>query len=249
MMIKPAFLKAEDQPAVVGHVFGTPMVVKGWTGMPVLELGAWIILSWVAGQKLPDWSWRKRLYAGGVTTIILLGSEWCHNLAHAAAASSIGKPVDAIRIYYGTPLLIYYDINDQQVAPLQHVTRALGGPIFNAVLIPLAWLAKHYSQKGSLTHYAANFALGTNCFISMVALLPIPGIDGGPLLKWSLVESGRSPAEADEVVKGVNLVLGSSLGVAAGVALKKQRKWLAVAFAAFAATSLAIGFGLLKEQK
>ena len=39
-MIKPAFLEAEDQPTVVGHVFGTPVVVKGWTGLPLLELGS-----------------------------------------------------------------------------------------------------------------------------------------------------------------------------------------------------------------
>jgi Zn-dependent protease len=248
-MIKPAFLEVEDQPTVVGHIFGTPMVVKGWTGLPVLELGAWMILSWVAGQRKPDWPLSKRIYAGAMSTIILLGSEWCHNLAHTAAASKIGKPVDAIRIFYGTPLLIYYDINDQQVTPSQHITRALGGPIFNAAMIPLAWLAKHYSQEGTLTHYAANFALGTNCFISMGSLLPIPGIDGGPILKWSLVEAGRSPAEADEVVKGVNLALGSGLSIAAGAAIQKRRKWIAVACAVFAATSLAIGLGLLKEQK
>jgi Zn-dependent protease len=248
-MIKPAFLIAEDQPTVVGQVFGTPVVVKGWTGLPVLELVAWIILSWVAGKKLPDLSWRKRLYTGAITTIVLLGSEWCHNLAHAATASRIGKPVDAIRIFFGTPLLIYYDINDQQVTPTQHITRALGGPIFNVVMIPFAWLASHYSQDGTLSRYIANFALGTNCFISMVSLLPIPGIDGGPILKWSLVEAGRSPAEADEVVKVVNLALGSGLSVAVGAAITKRRKWTAVVCAAFAVTSLAIGLGLLKEQK
>lgn len=30
-MIKPAFLEPEDSPTIIGHVFGTPMVVKGWT--------------------------------------------------------------------------------------------------------------------------------------------------------------------------------------------------------------------------
>jgi Zn-dependent protease len=248
-MIKPAFLIAEDQRTVVGQLFGTPVVVRAWTGLPMLELVAWMILSWVAGKKLPDLPWYKRLYAGAITTIVLLGSEWCHNLAHAAAASRIGKPVDAIRIFFGTPLLIYYDINDQQVTPVQHITRALGGPFFNAVMIPFAWLASHYSHDGTLTRYVANFALGTNCFISMVSLLPIPGIDGGPILKWSLVEAGRSAVEADEVVKRVNLVMGSGLSVAAGAAIKKRRKWIAFACATFAVTSLAIGLGLLKEQK
>jgi predicted phage tail protein len=86
-------------------------------------------------------------------------------------------------------------------------------------------------------------------FISSLSLLPIPGIDGGPLLKWSLVERGHSPAGADEVVKGVNRFTGAGLGVVAGVALKKRHKWIGAALAAFAATSLAIGFGLLRETK
>jgi Zn-dependent protease len=248
-MIKPAFLEAEDQPTVIGHVFGTPVVVKGCTGLPLLELGSWLILSWVAGNKKPAWSWRKRVYAGAVTTTILFVSEWCHNLAHTLAASQVGKPVDAVRIFFGTPLLIYYDINDQQVAPSEHITRALGGPIFNSLMIPISWLARHYSQEGTFNRYVADFALGTNSFIAMVALLPIPGIDGGPILKWSLVKAGRTPAKADEVVKRVNLALGSGLTLAAGAAVKKKRKWLAAAVAAFAATCLAFGLGLLKEQK
>lgn len=248
-MIKPAFLEPEDQSTIVGQVFGTPLVVKGWTGLPLIELVLWGVLSWVAGRKRPDWSLQKRAYAGALTTTIMLGSEWCHNLAHTAVASKIGKPVDAIRIFWGTPLLIYYNINDQQVTPRQHILRALGGPVFNALMVPLTWLAKCLSREGSLTRYAADFALGTNSVLSTISLLPIPGIDGGPILKWSLVESGRSPEEADEVVKGVNLFLGGGLAVASGVALKKRRKWLAAAMAAFAATSLAIGFGYLKEQK
>jgi Zn-dependent protease len=248
-MIKPAFLEPEDRPTIVGQVFGTPMVVKGWTGLPLIELVLWGILSWVAGRKRPDWSWRKRTCAGAVTTFVMLGSEWCHNLAHTAVAFMIGRPVDAIRIFWGTPLLIYYDINDQKVTPRQHMLRALGGPVFNALMVPLAWLAKHFTREGSLFRYAADFALGTNIVLSTVSLLPIPGIDGGPLLKWSLVDRGHSPEEADEVLKGVNRLVGGGLAVASGVALNKRRKWLAVALAAFAATSLAIGFGLLKEQK
>ncbi len=248
-MIKPPFLDPEDRPTALGHVFGAPMVVKGWTCLPVIELVVWGILSWVAGCKRPDWSRKKRAAAGAATTIIMLGSEWCHNLAHAAVASRIGKPVDAIRIFWGTPLLIYVDINDQKVSPYQHILRSLGGPIFNALLIPVCWLTRQLTQEGTLGRYAADFAIGTNTFLSTVSLLPIPGIDGGPILKWSLVQRGYNPDKADEVVKGVNRVVGGGLGIAAGVALKNQRKWLGLTIAAFAVTSLAIGFGLLKEQE
>jgi Zn-dependent protease len=246
-MNKPAFLHPEDQPTTLGRIFGTPLLVKGITGLPLLEMAAWGILTYIAGLNKPGWSRSQRGVAGALTTIILFGSEWGHNLAHAAAAHRIGKPVDAIRIVWGTPLLIYYDINDQQVSPRQHIMRASGGPIFNALLVPVAWFARRVTREGSLAHYVANFALGTNSVLSTASLLPIPGIDGGPLLKWLLVESGKSREQADETVKKANLALGSGLTVAAGVAVRKQHRWLGAAIAAFAATSLAIGLGLLKE--
>ena len=248
-MIKPAFLSSDEQPTTLGHVFEAPLVVKGVSGLPVLELAAWGLLSWVAGNKKPNWSRSKRVAAGALTTLILFASEWGHNLAHVAIAHRIGKPVDAIRILGGTPLLIYYDTSDQDVSHRQHIQRASGGPIFNALLVPLCLLARNLTREGSLARYAANFALGTNIFIALVALLPIPGIDGGPLLKWSLVERGQSPQQADETVKRVNLVTGTGLGVASGIAIQKRHRWLGAVIGAFALTSLAIGLGLLKEQK
>lgn len=248
-MIKPAFLTSDEQPSVIGKVFSTPIVVKGFTGLPLLELAALGILSVVADKKKPAWSRPKQLSAGALTTLVLFASEWCHNLAHTFVAYRIGKPVDAIRVFWGTPLLIYYDINDQNVSPRQHILRASGGPIFNFLLLPICWLAKHLTKPESLAYYVANFSLGTNMFISSIALLPIPGIDGGPLLKWSLVERGQTRQQADETVKKVNLVLGSGLGVATGIALKKRRNWLGMALGAFALSSLAIGLGWIKEQK
>jgi len=248
-VIKPAFLNSDEQPTTLGHVFEAPLIAKGITGLPVLELVAWGLLTWVAGYKKPDWSQSKRVTAGALTTLILFASEWGHNLAHALFAHRIGKPVDAIRILGGTPLLIYYDINDQDVSPRQHILRASGGPIFNALMMPVCYLARNLTREGSLPHYVANFALGTNIFISSIALLPIPGIDGGPLLKWSLVECGQSAQDADETLKKVNLAMGSGLTIASGVAIQKRHKWLGAAIGAFALTSLAIGLGLLKEQK
>jgi Zn-dependent protease len=248
-MIKPSFLEPEEKTTTFGKVFNTPIIAKGITWLPLLELAAWGLLTRVTRRKKPDWSRSKRVTAGALTTLIIFGSEWGHNLAHTAVASRIGKPVDAIRVFWGTPLLIYYDINDQQVSPRQHILRASGGPIFNAIMVPICWVARCITKEGTLTRYLADFALGANVFISSVALLPIPGIDGGPILKWSLVDRGQTPQEADQTVKKVNLALGSGLGIATGMALKKRRKWLGVVIAAFAATSLAIGLGLIKEQK
>jgi Zn-dependent protease len=248
-MIKPAILEPEDQPTVISHIFGTPVVVKSWSGLPALELAAWFILYRVTRQKKPDWTMKKQVGAGAFMACILFASEWCHNLAHTLIASRIGKPVDAIRIVWGTPLLIYYDINDHSVTPHQHIMRAVGGPIFNGLLVPITYFAKRSTTSGTFSRYLADFALGVNVFLSTVSLLPIPGIDGGPILKWSLVEAGQTPEQADEAVKVVNRYLGVGLTSVSGLAAKKGKKWLAAISAALAATALAIGFGLLKEQK
>ena len=53
-MIKPPFLEPEDRPAVIGNVLGVPLVVKGRTGLPLIELVVWGILTWVARHKHPE---------------------------------------------------------------------------------------------------------------------------------------------------------------------------------------------------
>lgn len=247
-MIKPAYLQKSDQPAVIGSLFGSPVVVKGWTGLPLFELGAWSLLTWVAAKIHPEWSPRRHLSAGALTTAIIFGFEWGHDLTHAAFAWHVGKPADAIRIFFGNPLLVYYDVNDRQVTPLQHMTRASGGPVFNALMVPFAWLARKLTKKGSFPRYLADFALGTNVLLSSLILLPIPMIDGGPILKWSVVRHGRTPAEADNVVKKVNLAVGGVMAAASAVALENHRKRLGAAAAVISLASLAIGLGLLKEQ-
>lgn len=244
----PASPKPEVRPTVLGHVFNAPVVVEGHTGLPLLELCTWGLLTRVAGSKNPAWSRRERLAAGTITTLTLFASEWCHNLAHAALASWIGKPVDAIRVFFGTPLLIYYDSESSQVTPAQHITRASGGSIFNGLVVGITWLARRLAPKGSLSHYCMDFALGANRALMLISWLPIPTLDGGSILKWSLVLRGRSPERADERVKQVNLAVGAGLAAGSAIALKKRRKWLGAGMAFFAAGCLGIGLGLQKEQ-
>jgi Zn-dependent protease len=247
-MKKPAVVKPTDEVTLVGYLFGTPVVVKDTTWLPVTELAIWLLMSWLAGRGHDDRPWWKRLGTGALTMSAILGSEWCHNLAHAAAAQSIGKPMDALRVTWGMPLVVYYDINDRSVTPHQHIYRALGGPVCNALLLPLALCLRRITKKGTVPGDVANAAVGMNAFLLSVSLLPIPGIDGGPILKWSLVDRGATPEEADETVRDVNRVVGGGLAIAAGIALKRRRRFLGSILALFATLSLVVGIGLLKEQ-
>jgi Zn-dependent protease len=246
-MKKPAPVMPTEEVTIVGRVFDTPLVVKGSTWLPLTELAVWPVMAWLAGRGRSDRAWWARLAIGASTTVVVLGSEWCHNLAHAAAAMLVGKPMDALRIVWGMPLVVYYDIDDQSVAPREHILRALGGPLCNAVILFFVLVLRRCTGQGSALRDVANAAAGMNTFLCTASLLPIPAIDGAPILKWSLVERGYTVQAADETVRGVNRALGGGLGIAAGVALKRRRRVVGTILALFAGLALVFGLGLIEE--
>jgi Zn-dependent protease len=146
------------------------------------------------------------------------------------------------------PLLVYFDINDPTVTPRQHITRSLGGPLFNLALLPFTLVAKSFTHPDSPARDVAQAAVNMNTFLATVSFLPIPGIDGGPILKWSLVDRGRTQEEADEVVKKVNLATGVGLGAVSAVALKKKSYFISVISGLLSLVAFAVGTGVFKEQ-
>ncbi len=211
-MIRPPIVERGEQLTTLGWIFGTPLVIKGPTWLPLVEAGMWGVMSWVAGQRHPDRSVWQKVFVGLLTMPIAVGSEWCHNIAHAAAAWWVGKPMDAMRIAWGTPLVVYFDIEDPAVTPREHIIRALGGPLFNALALLPILIGRGLTRTTSLARELLDIALASNLFLLLVGMLPIPGIDGGPILKWSLVSRGRTPREADRVVRQVDGVLADWAG-------------------------------------
>ena len=247
-MAEVKFLKPGDPSNEVARVFGTPVVTKGMTWLPAAEVVAWGVLAWYAGKRQPQRTWLERLGVSALTMPVVLGSEWCHNLAHAAAAQMIGKPMDALLVNFGMPLVIYYDIEDENVKPREHIIRALGGPIANASLLAVWLLIQRLSRPGSLRGEIADIGVGTNAFLSTISLLPIPGIDGGPILKWSLVERGQTTEQADESVRKVNGVLSLLLAIVSGALLKRRKRLLGGFLAMLAAVALAVWRDLIRES-
>jgi Zn-dependent protease len=247
MEIPPA-VKPSDQVTTIGRVFNTPLVVKGKTWLPLTQLITWGIMAWFAGKKHPERSSITRLGTGALTMPVILGSEWGHNLAHAAAADRVGKPMDVMRVVWGMPRVVYYDIQDKQVTPRQHIMRALGGPVFNAMLIPAALFWRALTKPGTVWRDVANAALRTNAFLCTMSLLPIPGIDGGPILKWTMVERGHTIEEADLIVRKVDGVLGVLLGIAGVAAFKKKHRLLGAFLVQLSALSFGVSLGIIEEQ-
>jgi Zn-dependent protease len=247
-MHNPYAVHAQDAVHKVGSVFGTPLVVKGLTGFPIVQLFTWLVMFWFGRRTSQGRSKGQQAGIAAAKTAVLLGSEWGHNLAHAAAARAIGKPMNAMRIAYGMPLCVYYNINDAGVTPRQHIARSLGGPLFNLLLLPLALLFRHRFAPGSPAHEVAHLAAGTNTFLSTVSLLPLPFIDGGPILKWTFVERGSTIQQADQAVRGVDGVLGVFLSFGSLLALRLRRYGSGVFLALMALAAFANARGMVKEQ-
>ena len=208
-MVKPVVVKPADDVTTVGSVLGTPVVVKGVTWLPLTQFAVWLIHGlacrsrpsrpvmveaagdWCADHGPPFWG------PNGATILPTpprpgsWASRWMRCVFRGACR-----------------LVVYYDVNDETVTPRQHIVRALGGPVCNALLLPFALLLRRFARQGSVLGDVANAAVGMNLFLCTASLLPIPGIDGGPILKWALVERGSTPEEADELVRGVDRVVG-----------------------------------------
>jgi Zn-dependent protease len=115
--------------------------------------------------------------------------------------------------------------------------------------LPVLFLLKRFSKPGSPWRDMVEAALNTNVFLLVVGLLPIPGIDGGAVLKWSLVERGQTTSQADANVCKINGVLSAGLAAGSTVAFKKKRRWLGGFLGLLAALTLVISTGMLKEQR
>jgi len=204
-------------------------------------LVGWVALSWLAGQQLPESSWAARLLVGALSLAALLVADFGHVLSHIVSARFAGAPMDEILVSAGMPRTLYFD-ND--VPPQTHRMRSLGGPIYSALGLVVSLFLRTLTPYGSLARVVADWSCIGHSLILAGSLAPLPVVDGGVILKWTLVERGRTPAEADTVVRRLNLAIGA-VALAAGVVLAVLRYWLP-GLGLAAAGTIAIGAGLGK---
>jgi Zn-dependent protease len=245
-MENPFAFKPDQPIKTIGNVFGTPFAIQGWNWLPLNQLLVWGLFTWRSMEKHTTWTWYQHTLLGVLKMIALLGAEWCHNLAHVAAAQAVGKPVDAMRLILGMPVLIYNEPEHPSITPRQHLLRSLAGPICNFTLLFISKLFQIYSPTGSPAREVADTAVGMNTFIASASLLPVPVFDGGPILKWSLIERGFTPEKAAVVSTQAQKIIGAGLLGSAALAFHKRRWLLAAILALLSLLSLLTGFGKLK---
>lgn len=200
-------------------LYNTPIRVE--MGGLLSWLGGWPGLAWLIHRRHQEWSWLRCLWVGLWATLAMLIADWGHASAHVVSARVAGAPMDEIRVPLGMPRTLYHN-ND--VLPQVHLMRSLGGPIFSLIMLGLSLLVRASLPKDSAAREVAGWSCLGHAFIGLGSLTPFPIVDGGVILKWSLVEQGRTPEQADKAVEQAGLT-ASGVVAAAGALMANRRRW------------------------
>jgi Zn-dependent protease len=175
--------------------------------------------------------------------VVLATADFGHALAHTVSARAAGAPVDEILISSGMPRTLY---EDNDVPPQVHRTRALGGPIFSAIGLLTSTLLQSLAPRDTLAREVAGWSTAGHGLILGGSLLPLPMVDGGTILKWTLVEQGYAePAAEALVARAAEAVAVGSF--TAGAVAARRRRWLP-ALGFWALALVVLGGGVREVQ-
>jgi len=227
-------MSAEQGTPILVTVWHTPVKVK--PAILANLLGLWGLLAWLAGRREPQRPWLVRLLVGGLSTFALLSADLGHALAHIVSARLAQAPLDEILISEGMPRTVY---RNDDIPARAHRQRALGGPVFNGLGLLASLALRRMAPHDSAWREVLGWSSLGHGLLLAGSLAPLPIVDGGTILKWTLVEQGRTPEQADSVVRQAGLLTGAG-AAAAGVALAARRHWLpALGLLAGAAVAIA----------
>ncbi len=197
-------------------------------------LSSWPALIWLAKRRGPERPWSECLLLGTAALPIPITADVGHALAHTVSARLAGAPMDEIRLAADMPRTIYFD---SDISPDAHRIRASGGPVFSGLGFLLSLLLRCATKQGTAGRELADIACASHGFLFAGSLMPLKIVDGGTLLKWTLIDRGSTVEEADNQVKragiaaglAVALLLLVGIGYSRLVTLRKQKGGLKLA--------------------
>jgi hypothetical protein len=204
------------------RIFGTPVKIK--TNILAVIAVLWGGVSWLGIYWHPERNFWQGLLIGLITAMLLLLADFGHAIAHIFSARYAGAPMDEIQISAESgPRTLYWN---NEVSPDVHRMRAIGGPLFNLVGLILSLLIYAAVPGNSITWELAAWSATGHGLMLIMFLSPVSIVDGGTLLKWTLVARGKPVAEADKIVRRVNWAMGIAIGII-GVGLLVMQMWIA----------------------
>lgn len=128
-----------------------------------------------------------------------------------------------ISLSAGMPRTLYWN---NEVSPNAHRIRASGGPLFNAAGVLLSAGIYAATSGNAIARELAVWSAAGHGLLLLAALFPVPIVDGGALLKWTLVARGETETEADETIRRVDWIMGIAGGLI-GVGFIVMQMWIA----------------------
>jgi hypothetical protein len=125
-----------------------------------------------------------------------------------------------VRLSGGMPRTLY---SNNHVSPDVHRIRALGRLVFNALGCMLSSVTYLVAPHRSVTRELAATSAAGHALLFVSSLMPLPIVDGGTLMKWTLVAHGRTQARADEIVRRVDWAMALACAIS-GVSLIATRR-------------------------
>jgi hypothetical protein len=202
------------------RIFDTPVKAKVTVLADLLVV--WGSVTWWGLHRHPERRFWPGLLIGFQSVAILLLVEWGHAIAHIFSARYAGAPMDELRITAGMPRTLYWN---NEVSPDTHRMRALGGPIYNGLGLLLSSAIYGLVPGKSIARELAGWSVLGHGALLIASLSPVAIVDGGTILKWTLVARGKSTTEADQVVQLVDRVMGI-VGGTIGAGFIARRKWV-----------------------
>jgi hypothetical protein len=202
-------------------VFSTLVKVK-WIFLIYIAL-LWVILTRLELAWHPEIGFGAAVHMGLAIVLMLIPADVGHAVAHIFSARWAGAPMDEILLSAGMPRTLYWN---NAVSPNAHRLRAIGGPLFNLVALLLSLAIYALLAGNSIVRELAIWSALGHGLILIMSLVPLPVVDGGTLLKWTLVARGRTETQADAAVRRLDWGI-ASLTEIAGLVLVASRLWIA----------------------
>jgi hypothetical protein len=202
------------------RIFSTTVKID-FVVLPIL-IALWAGITWFGLHGHPQRNFWQGLLIGFISTVLLSLADFGHPLGHIFSARYAGAPMDEILISSNMPRTLYQH-ND--VTPNIHRIRALGGPIFNLAGLLLSITILEFASIHSTERELMGWSAVGHGYILVASLLPLPMVDGGTILKWTLVAGGKTEAEADDLLRRIDWMLGFVLAIA-GIGLAFTKLWI-----------------------
>lgn len=154
-------------------------------------------LTWLSHRRNQERGLKTNAVIGISGMILALIADIGHAVAHSFSANYAEAPMDEIRLGLDMPRTIYHN-NDIQ--PRQHIQRALGGPIYSGIGLLFSIIWRCLSPPESISRNLADIFSISHGLIFFGVFIPLPAVDGGSILKWSLVDKGVDENDADKIV-------------------------------------------------